>query len=291
MENIKYNLIVIIKKLNALYSFYSNKELNTIIKGINESSIENIIIMLKKYLDFTLKNHCYERFENNFFNIKEELEKDISLPSKELSYFIGNFFSFLKKHKLDYHLCGGVPLDYSINGKLTRDHKDIDILVNERDIDYFLDELYSLSFDISYQKYYEDIPAYDSDLIVNNNNHEVNAIFHKLNVGFYLFTKNTNGDLNMKKYIAGKEPYIGEKTIPKEVTSYLYEIDKMGINRETFNYMYVNKLNSDGVTSFLDMLRLADKIDYKKVAIIKSITNAEWIRRKKEENNGLSKIS
>ena len=106
--------------------------------------------------------------------------------------------------------------------------------------------------------------------------------------------RNSNGNLVIKKYIVrnGKLDY-EEVEISSELEKLYYtSFDKKGNMIETYEKMYVDACNEGGIYAFLELMSIIDKVNMKKVGMIRNILDYESCNKTKEvQKNGLQKTS
>ncbi|HCC07656.1 MAG TPA: hypothetical protein DEP72_05805 [Clostridiales bacterium] len=166
-------------------------------------------------------------------NDKIEVENiDIKENHKIIMEILPNLCGILNKHEIDYYLIGAIPAILLINGKLSRYHDDIDILINENDID-------KLKLVLSNKDYILEDKTHDKNKIWQEQKnkpkggHEWEATYtkYKFKIGFFLFKREIDNSITTRTYFTKDNVFAVEENYSTIETTKLRYPEKF----ETFN--------------------------------------------------------
>ncbi len=103
--------------------------------------------------------------------------------------------------------------------------------------------------------------------------------------------RGASGNLVIKKYKVnnGILDY-DEIELDKDVENLYYSKDKNGVMYESYEKMYIDACDEGGVYSFLEIMSILDKLNIKRVSMVRSIINGTKEKSMEVEKNGLQKI-
>lgn len=293
MENAKKVLSELSVKLNKAYDIFKPEELEVLLLTIDGGDVYTLSRLSCQLLDICIKNEVYYKYHKLFDALKSDF--NLSQDEEEKNNIINSFFNILKKSRYDYYLCGGIAVDLAIGNSFTRNHNNLDIVINENDVDNILGELYNIGID-NQDNRNSCVNRNDiTNRIIQKPSHEVIAYTDNFYIGFFLFNRDQNGLMHKRDYFnQNGKPMIMERKVSEEEEQLSY-MEKDGLKISSFERIYLDKLYRGKPKDYLDMLSIKEHIDYEKIKALAKFAKGNYLLEDvKEERSvldGLSKIS
>ena len=279
-DEIKDILIIIAQKLNNKYKILSDTDYENFLVNIDFYSFGDLCRYACDFLNLSINfKTAYSGLRVGFEKIfKLLIEETVLIPSSARYKSV----DFIKEYFEDVNYQAILDGHFS-NYELVDNLKCVNfrISVPKERLESVLEEFYELGADIFEGTTKRDLISINCDALVN-----YNGLTFEINT----YKEDKEGTITTEKYYrAFGTVYHETIKIPSKIVAECFETSKGSYMIETPEYAFIGAINGSTAIDFIEAMILKNKVNFKKVAFIKSRMLHSIEKESEEKTNGLQK--